>query len=82
MSGRRAVLAGASGFLGPLVAADLTHRGQAVAVVGRNGPDAPWDQRDRLAALVDGAGSTSTRTDLDALVGPGSAVRQKPIPSR
>ncbi|SDS11711.1 hypothetical protein SAMN04488543_1108 [Friedmanniella luteola] len=55
MSGRRAVLAGASGFLGPLVGADLAERGYTVAVVGRHGPDARWDQPDRLAALVDGA---------------------------
>lgn len=51
----RAVLAGASGFLGPLVAADLAARGHDVAVVGRNGPDARWDQPERLAALVDGS---------------------------
>lgn len=51
----RAVLAGASGFLGPLVAADLAARGHDVAVVGRNGPEARWDQPERLAALVDGS---------------------------
>ena len=55
MSAPRAVLSGASGFIGPLVAADLADRGWTVAVVGRNGPDARWDQPERLAALVDGA---------------------------
>ena len=55
MTRPRAVLAGASGFLGPLLAADLAARGYQVALVGRRGPDARWGERDRLHPLIDGA---------------------------
>jgi len=55
MSAPRAVLTGASGFIGPLLAGDLADRGYRVCVVGRRGPDARWGERERLHALVDGA---------------------------
>ena len=55
MSAPLAVLTGASGFIGPLLARDLTDRGYQVTVVGRRGPDARWGERERLHALVDGA---------------------------
>ena len=55
MTRRRAVLAGASGFLGPRLAEDLRARGYDVVVVGRRGPDVRWDDRAGLDAVVDGA---------------------------
>jgi NAD dependent epimerase/dehydratase family enzyme len=55
MGGARAVLAGASGFLGPRLADDLRTRGYDVVVVGRRGPDVRWDDRTALDAAVDGA---------------------------
>ncbi|MBB3328001.1 epimerase [Microlunatus antarcticus] len=55
MNGARAVLAGASGFLGPRLAQDLRTRGYDVVVVGRRGPDVRWDDRAALDAAVDGA---------------------------
>lgn len=55
MSGARAVLAGASGFLGPRLADDLRSRGYDVVVVGRRGPDVRWGDRAALEAAVDGA---------------------------
>jgi NAD dependent epimerase/dehydratase family enzyme len=55
MSGARAVLAGASGFIGPRLAQDLRTRGYEVVVVGRRGPDVRWDDRAALDAAVDGA---------------------------
>ncbi len=55
MSTRRAVLAGASGFIGRRLARELTADGYRVDLVGRSGPDARWGEPDRIAALVDGA---------------------------
>jgi NAD dependent epimerase/dehydratase family enzyme len=53
---RRAVVAGAGGFIGRALAADLRGRGYDVALVGRSGPDARWsDGPEGLARLVDGA---------------------------
>lgn len=55
MSTRRAVLAGASGFIGQRLVRELTTDGYRVHLVGRSGPDARWGEPDRIAALVDGA---------------------------
>lgn len=55
VSVRRAVLAGASGFLGPPLADDLASRGYEVVRVGRRGPDVRWQDRSKLEAAVDGA---------------------------
>ena len=55
MTERRAVLAGASGFIGRRLVEELTADGYQVAQVGRTGPDARWGEPERLAALVDGA---------------------------
>lgn len=55
MTTPRAVVAGASGFLGPPLIADLLSRGYDVGVIGRRGPDARWDEPERVRALVDGA---------------------------
>lgn len=50
----RAVVAGASGFVGPALIADLRQHGYDVARVGRGGPDARWGEPS-VATLVDGA---------------------------
>ena len=55
MSTRRAVLAGASGFIGQRLVRELTADGYEVARVGRTGPDARWGEPDRLAELIDGS---------------------------
>ncbi|MFC8596752.1 epimerase [Isoptericola sp. NPDC057191] len=52
---RRAVITGASGFLGTALAGDLVQQGYDVLRVGRDGPDARWDDDDALARVVDGA---------------------------
>lgn len=51
----RAVLAGASGFIGRALVADLHGRGYAVVRIGRRGPEARWDDRAAVARAVDGA---------------------------
>lgn len=51
----RAVLAGASGFIGPRLAEDLVRRGYEVVRVGRRGPDVSWGDEVGLQAAVDGA---------------------------
>lgn len=55
MTVRRAVLAGASGFIGQRLARELAANGYRVTLVGRSGPDARWGETDRLTELVDGA---------------------------
>ena len=55
VSAARAVLAGASGFLGPRLAEDLARRGYEVVRVGRRGPDVSWGDEAGLRAVVDGA---------------------------
>ena len=55
MGATRAVLAGASGFLGPVLAEDLARRGYQVVLVGRRGPDVAWADEAALRDAVDGA---------------------------
>ncbi|WP_197429667.1 epimerase [Auraticoccus cholistanensis] len=61
MSPARAVVAGASGFVGTHLVQDLARRGYDVTRVGRRarpgrpGPDASWDEEAAVARLVDGA---------------------------
>jgi NAD dependent epimerase/dehydratase family enzyme len=55
MGTRRAVLAGASGFVGRRLVRELTADGYEIARVGRSGPDARWGEPERLAGLVDGS---------------------------
>ncbi|SDD23002.1 epimerase [Auraticoccus monumenti] len=55
MASPRAVVAGASGFIGSHLVADLASRGYAVSRIGRRGPDASWDSPADVARLVDGA---------------------------
>ncbi len=51
-----AAVAGASGFLGQLVVADLTRQGYRVRTVGRGpGSDVRWDDPNGIRAVVDGA---------------------------
>lgn len=55
MSAPRAVLAGASGFIGTRLSDDLRTRGYHVRLVGRRGPDVRWGDRAGLVEAVDGA---------------------------
>lgn len=55
VTSQRAVLAGASGFVGPPLAEEFAARGYEIARIGRRGPDARWDSPARIAELVDGA---------------------------
>lgn len=50
----KAVVAGASGFIGKELIANLEARGYEVATIGRSGP-VTWDEPDKVFALVDGA---------------------------
>ncbi|WEK60413.1 MAG: DUF1731 domain-containing protein [Candidatus Microbacterium colombiense] len=52
---KRAVIGGGSGFLGSALKDALEADGYAVSVIGRNGPDARWDDSDAILRLVDGA---------------------------
>lgn len=54
-SQKRAVVAGASGFIGQRILTDLRARGYSVASVGRSGSDARWGDERAIADLVDGA---------------------------
>ncbi len=51
----RVVIAGASGFIGPRLARDWQNRGYAVSLIGRNGPDARWNDADAVHKLIDGS---------------------------
>ena len=55
MSGRRIVLAGASGFIGAYLASAFRAEGAQVALIGRGGPDAAWGDTAAITALLDGA---------------------------
>lgn len=52
---KRAVLAGGSGFIGQALRRALEDDGYDVAVIGRNGPDARWDDPESVRRVVDGA---------------------------
>ncbi|TFB98687.1 DUF1731 domain-containing protein [Cryobacterium adonitolivorans] len=51
----RAVVAGASGFIGRRLVRELDDRGYEVVCIGRTGPDARWDDDTAVRALIDGA---------------------------
>lgn len=55
MSTPVATVAGASGFVGRAVVAALTDDGYTVRLIGRNGPDARWDDPVSVRAAVDGS---------------------------
>lgn len=52
---RRAVVAGASGFVGETVVSALREDGYEVARIGRNGPDAKWGDDAAIRRVIDGA---------------------------
>jgi NAD dependent epimerase/dehydratase family enzyme len=54
-SQKRAVVAGASGFIGTRLVRDLQGRGYVVTQIGRSGPDARWGDAASIRALVDGS---------------------------
>lgn len=54
-TGRRAVVAGASGFIGRALVRDLHRRGYTVARIGRSQGEARWEEPDAVRRLVDGA---------------------------
>ena len=49
------VIAGASGFIGRRLAADLAADGHPVVTIGRAGADVPWSDHDAVRGAVDGA---------------------------
>jgi len=52
---KRAVLGGGTGFLGTALKEALEADGYEVAVIGRSGPDARWDDPASILRVVDGA---------------------------
>lgn len=52
---KRAVLGGGTGFLGTALKDALEADGYEVAVIGRSGPDARWDDPASIRRVVDGA---------------------------
>lgn len=52
---KRAVLGGGTGFLGTALKEALEADGYDVAVIGRSGPDARWDDPASILRVVDGA---------------------------
>ena len=53
MTGRRIVLAGASGFVGTYLSARFAETGDTVLTIGRSGSDATWSDRAAVAAVID-----------------------------
>ncbi|MFO7690154.1 MAG: DUF1731 domain-containing protein [Cryobacterium sp.] len=51
----RAVIAGASGFIGQRMLRELRAQGYSVSRIGRAGPDARWSDEAGVRALIDGA---------------------------
>jgi uncharacterized protein len=55
MTGRRIVLAGASGFVGKYLSARFAEAGDTVLTIGRSGSDATWGDKAAVAAVIDGS---------------------------
>ena len=55
MTGRRIVIAGASGFVGRYLAARFRESGDTVSTIGRSGADARWGDAAAIGALLDGS---------------------------
>ena len=51
----RAVVAGASGFIGQRLVSDLRDQGYVVTRIGRSGSDARWNDAPAILGLIDGA---------------------------
>jgi uncharacterized protein (TIGR01777 family) len=54
-SGRRIVIAGASGFVGRYLSERFISAGDTVTTIGRSGADARWGDPDAIRALIDGS---------------------------
>lgn len=52
---KRIVIAGASGFIGQHLVAAFRASGDAVSLIGRDGPDARWGSTAAITDLIDGA---------------------------
>ncbi len=55
MSGRRVVIAGATGFVGRYLVAKFAESGDTVSTIGRSAADARWGDSDAIGALIDGS---------------------------
>jgi uncharacterized protein (TIGR01777 family) len=55
MTGRRVVIAGASGFVGRYLAARFAESGDTVSTIGRSGADARWGDPAAIGDLIDGS---------------------------
>lgn len=55
MTGRRIVIAGASGFVGEYLVRRFREAGDTVATIGRGAADARWSDLDAIAAVIDGS---------------------------
>jgi hypothetical protein len=55
MTGRRIVIAGASGFVGRYLTARFAESGDAVSTIGRSGADAKWGDPVAIQTLLDGS---------------------------
>jgi uncharacterized protein (TIGR01777 family) len=55
MSGRRIVIAGASGFIGRYLGARFAESGDTVQTIGRAGADARWGDTEAIRGVLDGS---------------------------
>jgi uncharacterized protein (TIGR01777 family) len=55
MSGRRIVIAGASGFVGSYLVSKFRAAGDTVSTIGRGAADAQWGDTAAVSALIDGS---------------------------
>jgi uncharacterized protein (TIGR01777 family) len=55
MTGRRIVIAGASGFVGKYLAARFAETEDTVLTIGRTGADATWGDQNAVASVIDGS---------------------------
>jgi uncharacterized protein len=55
MTGRRIVIAGATGFVGQYLTAKFAESGDRVATIGRSGADATWGDQAAIAGVIEGA---------------------------
>jgi NAD dependent epimerase/dehydratase family enzyme len=55
MTGRRIVIAGASGFVGRYLSDRFSESGDTVSTIGRSGADATWGDSAAIQGLIDGS---------------------------